>query len=107
VRALALQEAYRTITVEEDGNALALPAIQAILRSQVELAAKGNVQAQRAILTAIQTIEEEDARVARFATYDVPCSGRTAHFSPDNRAGCLQEYELYRGGAARLLFAWA
>lgn len=69
VRALALQEAYRTITVEEDGNALALPAIQAILRSQVELAAKGNVQAQRAILTAIQTIEEEDTRVARFATY--------------------------------------
>jgi Family of unknown function (DUF5681) len=53
-KALALREAYRTVTVKEDGKALTLPAIQAILRSQIVLAAKGNVQAQRGILTAIQ-----------------------------------------------------
>jgi hypothetical protein len=40
--------------VKEDGRAFALPAIQAILRSQIVLAAKGNVQAQRAVLAAIQ-----------------------------------------------------
>ena len=54
-KALALQEAYRTITVKEGGRARALPAIQAVLRSQIALAAEGNVQAQRAVLTAIQT----------------------------------------------------
>jgi hypothetical protein len=59
-KALALREAYRRITVKEDGRALALPAIQAILRSQVGLAAKGNVQAQRAVLAMIKTIEGEN-----------------------------------------------
>jgi hypothetical protein len=60
VKALALREAYRRITVKEDGRVLALPAIQAILRSQVELAAKGNVQAQRAVFATIKTIEGEN-----------------------------------------------
>jgi len=60
VKALALREAYRTITVKEGGRAFALPAIQAILRSQVVLAAKGNVQAQRAVLATIRTIEGEN-----------------------------------------------
>src|SRR6266481_6045681 len=58
VKALALREAYRTITVKEGGRAFALPAIQAILRSQVVLAAKGNVQAQRAVLATIQPTEK-------------------------------------------------
>src|SRR5882672_9067641 len=66
-KALALQEAYRTITVKEGGRAFALPAIQAILRSQIGLAAKGNVQAQRAVLAAIQTIEDENVLAAKFA----------------------------------------
>jgi hypothetical protein len=47
--------------VKEGNGVVALPAIQAILRSQVVLAAKGNVQAQRAVLAAIQTIEQENA----------------------------------------------
>jgi hypothetical protein len=67
VKALPLREAYRTITVKEGGRALALPAIQAILRSQIGLAAKGNVQAQRAVLAAIQTIEDENVLAAKFA----------------------------------------
>ena len=66
-KALALQEAYRTITVEEGGRAFALPAIQAILRSQIGLAAKGNVQAQRAVLATIQTIEDQNVLAAKFA----------------------------------------
>jgi hypothetical protein len=66
-KALALQEAYRTITVKEGGRAFALPAIQAILRSQIELAANGNVQAQRAVLAAIQTIEDENVLAAKLA----------------------------------------
>ena len=70
-KALALQEAYRTVTVDEDGKALALPAIQAILRSQVALAAKGNVQAQLAVVAAIQKIEQENAKVAEEAVREV------------------------------------
>jgi hypothetical protein len=38
VKALALREGYRRITMREAGKALALPAIQAILRSQVRKA---------------------------------------------------------------------
>jgi Family of unknown function (DUF5681) len=73
VKELALQEAYRPITVKEGGRALALPAIQAILRSQVELAAQGNVQAQRAVLAVIQTIEAENVFEATLATVrDLP-----------------------------------
>jgi hypothetical protein len=61
---LVLREAYRAVTVKEGGRALALPAIQAILRSQIALAAKGNVQAQRAVLAAIYTIEQENVEAA-------------------------------------------
>jgi hypothetical protein len=50
VKALALEEAYRTATVKEGGRAVTLPAIQVILRRQVALAAKGNGPAQRAVI---------------------------------------------------------
>ena len=66
-KALALREAYRRVSVKEGKVVVALPAIQAILRSQVVLAAKGNVQAQRAVLAAIQTIEQENAEAAAHA----------------------------------------
>jgi hypothetical protein len=39
-----------------------MPAIQAVLRSQVALAAKGNGPAQRALIEVIQTIEREIAK---------------------------------------------
>jgi acyl-CoA reductase-like NAD-dependent aldehyde dehydrogenase len=58
--------------VKEDGIALALPAIQAILRSQIVLAAKGNVQAQRAVLAAIRTIEQENVEAAAVAAQNAP-----------------------------------
>jgi hypothetical protein len=55
-KALALEEAYRTVTVKEGG--------QAILRRQVALAAKGNGPARRAVIAAVVAIEEEQAEAA-------------------------------------------
>jgi hypothetical protein len=64
-KALALKEAYRMVRVREGDNVISLPAIQAILRGQVTLAAKGNGPAQRAVIQAVQAIEQElAARVA-------------------------------------------
>jgi Family of unknown function (DUF5681) len=57
LRELALLEAYRTVIVYEDGHAVPMPAIQAVLRSQIEIASNGNVRAQRAILAMIDDIE--------------------------------------------------
>ncbi len=54
---LALYEAYRTTIVMEDGHAIPMPAIQAVLRSQLQSAAGGNVRAQRDVLAMIQHIE--------------------------------------------------
>ena len=51
---LALYEAYRTTVVVEDGHAMPIPAIQAVLRRQLESAASGNVRAQRDILAMIR-----------------------------------------------------
>jgi len=59
--ALAIKEAYRPVTVREGDKVITMPAIQAVLRSQVALAAKGNGPAQRALIEVIQTIEREIA----------------------------------------------
>jgi hypothetical protein len=72
MKALALQEAYRSIAVKEDGRTIAVPAIQAILRSQMKLAAKGNVQAQRAVLAAVEAIERNNMEAARIAAERQP-----------------------------------
>ena len=57
--ALALKEAYRPVKVKEGDKVMNMPAIQAVLRSQVALAAKGNGPAQRALIEVIRTIERE------------------------------------------------
>src|SRR5262249_39006275 len=54
---LALYEAYRTTIVMEAGHATPMPAVQAVLRSQLKSAAGGNVRAQRDILAMIRDIE--------------------------------------------------
>jgi hypothetical protein len=59
MRALALREAYRAITVKEGARMVSLTAFVAILRSQIELAATGNLQAQRDFLAMIRAIEQE------------------------------------------------
>jgi hypothetical protein len=56
---IALQEAYRLVPVREGDKIVKLPAIQAVHRSQIALAAKGNGPAQRAVLRVIQAIEKE------------------------------------------------
>ena len=58
-KALALKEAYRMVRVKEGDSIVLLPAIQAILRGQVALAAKGNGAAQRAVIDKVQAIEQE------------------------------------------------
>jgi hypothetical protein len=56
---LVLKEAYRSITLREGDNVFTLPAIQVVLRSQIAKAAKGNGPAQRAVIEAVQAIEQE------------------------------------------------
>jgi hypothetical protein len=58
-KALILKEAYRSIRLREADNVLTLPAIQVVLRSQIARAAKGNGPAQRAVIEAVQAIEQE------------------------------------------------
>jgi Family of unknown function (DUF5681) len=60
-KALVLQEAYRPVTMRVGDKVLTLPAIQAVLRSQVALAAKGHGPSQRAFIAAVQAIEREIA----------------------------------------------
>jgi hypothetical protein len=54
-----LEEAYRLVTTQDGDDTVALPALQAILRSQISLAANGNGPAQRAVIAAVQVVEEE------------------------------------------------
>jgi hypothetical protein len=56
---IALKEAYRPVTVRDGDKVTRVPAIQAVHRSQIALAAKGNGPAQRAVLRIIQKIERE------------------------------------------------
>jgi hypothetical protein len=58
-KSLALKEAYRMVRVKVGEGIVFLPAIQAILRGQVALAAKGNGGAQRAVIEKVQAIEQE------------------------------------------------
>jgi hypothetical protein len=64
-KAVVLQEAYRPITVREGDDVLTLPAIQAVMRQLVRLAAKGNGPAQRKLIDMVQAIEQEQAVEAK------------------------------------------
>ena len=56
---LALRELYRPVTVREGDKLIKMPAIQAVLRSKVALAAKGNGPAQRALFEIARALEKE------------------------------------------------
>src|SRR5713226_875978 len=58
-QALIWEEAFRPLTVREGDRVTRMPALQAVIRSQIASAAKGNVSAQRAVVKAIQEIEAE------------------------------------------------
>src|SRR5262249_4011389 len=55
--ALLLAEAYRSVAIKEDDRMVPVTALQAVLRSQIELAINGNYRAQRDILKAVQHLE--------------------------------------------------
>jgi len=55
--ALLLAEAYRSVAIKENGRMVPVPALQAVLRSQIELAINGNYRAQRDVLKAVQHLE--------------------------------------------------
>jgi hypothetical protein len=61
---LVLQEAFRTVTVREGEKTLTLPAIQAVIRSAIALAAKGNGPAQRAFIDMMRALEQETNKAA-------------------------------------------
>jgi hypothetical protein len=58
-KAMALDEAYRRVSVRDGDTVVRIPALQAVLRSQIALAAKGNGPAQRAVLRSVQAVEGE------------------------------------------------
>jgi hypothetical protein len=63
---LIRQELFRTVTVREGRKVIRMPAIQAVLRKQVLLAAQGNVSAMKEVLKALQLIEATaDAQILR------------------------------------------
>jgi hypothetical protein len=58
------RDRYRPVSVREGDKVLRLPAIQAVLRVLVALAAKGNGPAQRTIFEAVRAIEKENTAQA-------------------------------------------
>jgi uncharacterized protein DUF5681 len=89
VKQLALDEAYREVAIDEDGEAGMMPAIQAVIRAQLALASKGNGPAQRAVLKMVQEIETERAAIEamRPSRADAPHKPRRSG-SPNAPAGC-------------------
>ena len=75
-KALALKEAYRPVNVRGGDHVVTMSAIQAIMRSQVALAAKGNGPAQRAVIETVQMIEREIEAQAGSGKLDVSLSER-------------------------------
>lgn len=59
---LALEEAYRPVTVREGDKITEIPAIQAVLRATIAAAAKGNRFAQRNVIELLQSVEDIDCR---------------------------------------------
>jgi Family of unknown function (DUF5681) len=72
---LIRQEAYRLLTIREGDKVTRMPALRAVLRSQIASAAKGNVAAQRAVIKAAQEIEAEE-RASRTGGIEKRKSGK-------------------------------
>jgi hypothetical protein len=63
VEALIWQELYRLLNVREGDTVTKMPALQAVIRSQIASATKGNVAAQRTLLKLAQNSEDARARM--------------------------------------------
>lgn len=99
VKALALKEAYRLVKIKEGDNVVALPAIQAILRAQLALAAKGNGPAQRAFLAAIESFEKEAATEAAIKSTTVTPEPKSELEVARRIAFVLERAARRRGGS--------
>ena len=98
-KALALEEAYRTVTVADGAGGVAMPAIQAVMRRQIALAMKGNGPAQRAVIAAVEGIEDEQARAAaERSAGEAQTSSKYAHMS-DTEAARRIAYLLHLAAA--------
>ena len=87
---LVLQEAYRPITARDGDKIITMPALQAVIRSSIALAAKGNGPAQRAVLATVRQMESEDRADSEQRCYVIgaqpPLSGDewvAKHVTPD------------------------
>lgn len=60
-RRIVLEEAYRKVSVRDGDKVVEMPAIQAVMRSHLRDALKGNGPNQRAVLSLIQELESVQA----------------------------------------------
>ena len=63
-----------------------MPAIQAIMRRQIALAMKGNGLAQRAVIAAVEGIEDEQARAAEQSAGEAQTGSKYADMSDTEAA---------------------
>src|SRR5687768_13233887 len=63
LRSLMLAEAYRPVTVSENGEEITLPMAQAVFRSLAEAAAKGEARSQAMFLKLVSESEDETAAI--------------------------------------------
>jgi hypothetical protein len=54
------QELFRKVTVRENGKTLRMPAIQAVLRKQILMAAQGNATATKEVLKLLSLADKLD-----------------------------------------------
>jgi hypothetical protein len=85
-RKLALQEAYRLITVREGDEVRTLPAMQAVMRQLVRLALIGKGPALRMLIELVQAIEREAAAQAENT---VGNGGHDSNASDEDRVKAL------------------
>ena len=64
MKSILMQEAYRTIKVNEGAGQVSIPMAQAVIRSLAVNAVKGNQRAQRLFTQLLSTTERENKRLA-------------------------------------------
>jgi hypothetical protein len=63
LRSLMLEEAYRPITVNQNGREVVMPMAQAVLRALAVAAAKGEARAQAMFIKIVSATEEDEAAI--------------------------------------------
>lgn len=62
MKALVLKEAYRLVTVKDGDDIKSVPALQAVVRSTIAQAAKGNGPARRSLLELVGSAEAQEVK---------------------------------------------